>query len=97
MKAEYSARALADLRRIAAYYNASESPSVGGKVAARVREVVARLEAFPASGRSVPERPGLRVVPLLNYPYVVFYRVTAPGVLRIAHIRHTSRQPWPGT
>jgi len=47
MKVEYSARALSDLRSIAAYYAGTEYPSVGEKVAARVREVVARLAAFP--------------------------------------------------
>jgi plasmid stabilization system protein ParE len=96
MKVEYSARALADLRSIAAYYVGTDYPSVGEKVAARIREVVARLAVFPASGRPVPARPGLPVVPLRSYPYVIFYRVTAPDVLRIAHIRRTSRRPWAG-
>jgi toxin ParE1/3/4 len=96
MKVEYSPRALSDLRSIAAYYAGTDYPSVGEKVAARVREVIARLATFPASGRPVTRRPGLRVVPLLTYPYVLFYRIAGPDILRIAHIRHTSRQPWAG-
>ena len=93
MKAEYSPRALADLRNIAAYYASADNPAVGEAVAARIQEVVARLELAPRSGRPVPEREGVRVVPLLRYSYNVFYAVLGETV-RIVHIRHTSRRPW---
>ena len=95
MKAEYSQRALTDLRDIAAYYAASDNPTVGEAVAARIQEVVARLELAPRSGRPVPEREGVRVAPLLRYSYNIFYAVIGETV-RIVHIRHTSRRPWTG-
>jgi toxin ParE1/3/4 len=95
MRVEYSRRALTDLRDIAAYYASSDNPAVGEAVAARVQEVVARLETVPRSGRLVPEREGVRVAPLLRYSYNVFYAVIGQTV-RIVHIRHTSRRPWTG-
>ena len=95
MKVEYSRRALTDLRDIAAYYAASDNPTVGEAVAARIREVVARLELAPRSGRPVPDREGVRVAPLLRYSYNIFYAVIGETV-RIVHIRHTSRRPWTG-
>jgi toxin ParE1/3/4 len=95
MTVEYSRRALTDLRDIAAYYTSSDSPAVGEAVAARVEEVVARLETAPRSGRAVPDREGVRVAPLLRYSYNVFYAVIGQTV-RVVHIRHTSRRPWTG-
>jgi plasmid stabilization system protein ParE len=41
----------------------------------------------------VEQRPGVRVVPLIRYPYKIFYRI-ADDTVRILHIRHTSRRPW---
>ena len=95
MKVEYSRRALTDLRDIAAYYISSDNPMVGEAVAARIQEVVARLELAPRSGRPVPDREGVRVAPLLRYSYNIFYAVIGE-TLRIVHIRHTSRRPWTG-
>ena len=95
MTVEYSPRALTDLREIAAYYASADRPAVGEAVAARIREVVARLETAPRSGRPVPDRENVRVAPLLRYSYNVFYAVIGETV-RIVHIRHTSRRPWTG-
>jgi plasmid stabilization system protein ParE len=95
MTVEYSRRALTDLRDIAAYYASSDHPAVGEAVAARIQEVTARLEAAPRSGRPVAEREGVRVVPLLRHSYNIFYTL-AGGTVRVIHIRHSSRRPWPG-
>ena len=95
MTAEYSRRALTDLRDIAAYYANSDHPAVGEAVATRIREVVARLETAPRSGRPVIGREDIRVAPLLRYSYNIFYTLIGDTV-RIVHIRHTSRRPWPG-
>jgi toxin ParE1/3/4 len=95
MKVEYSRRALSDIRDIAAYFANSDNPAIGEAVADRIREVVARLEQAPRSGRPVPERPDVRVAPLLRYRWNVFYVVRGDSV-RIVHIRHTSRRPWIG-
>jgi toxin ParE1/3/4 len=93
MRVEYSKRAIADLRQIAAYRARSGSPAVEERIATRIEEVVARIAASPLSGRPVVQRPGVRVWLLLSYHYKIFYRVTE-DTIRIVHIRHTSRRPY---
>ena len=93
MRVEYSKRAITDLRQIAAYYARSGAPTVGERIAARIQEVVARIAGWPLSGRSIAQRPGVRVILLLGYRYKIFYRVTG-DTIRILHIRHTSRRPY---
>ena len=95
MTVAYARRALADIRAIAAYYANSADPRVGERVAARIREVTARIGRLPESGRPVAERPDVRVAPLVRYPFNIFYAVNG-GSVRILHIRHTARQPWTG-
>jgi len=96
MRVEYSKRAIADLRNIAAYYDRFGNPAVGERIAARIQEVVIQISGSPLSGRAVVQRPGVRVVLLVNYRYKIFYRV-AGNTIRIIHIRHTSRQPYDPT
>jgi toxin ParE1/3/4 len=93
MRIEYSKRAIADLRQIAAYYARTGAPAVGDRIATRIQQVVARIAASPLSGRSVVQRPGVRVALLVNYRYKIFYRV-AGDAIRIVHIRDTSRRPF---
>jgi toxin ParE1/3/4 len=93
MRVEYSNRAAVDLRQIASYHARSGNPAVAESIAERIHEVVARIAASPLSGRSVVQRPGVRVVLLVNFRYKIFYRV-AGDTIRIIHIRHTSRRPY---
>jgi toxin ParE1/3/4 len=93
MRVEYSKRAIADIRQIAAYFARAGAPAVGERIAARIQEVVARIAGSPLSGRSVVQRPGVRVVSLANYRYKLFYRAAGDTVL-IVHIRHTARRPY---
>jgi plasmid stabilization system protein ParE len=92
MKVEYTHRALADLCKIAA-----DSRAFGEDVAAavelRIRTVVANIAQHPKVAAPVADRPGMRVVPLIRYPYKIFYRILEDRV-RILHIRHTARRPW---
>ncbi len=94
MRVEYSRRAVADILRIA------EESRNYGEVAAeglerRLRETIARLAGHPRAAPEVEKRPGVHVLPLIRYPFRVFYRVFPDRVL-ILHIRHTSRRPWKG-
>jgi plasmid stabilization system protein ParE len=66
MRVEYSKRATADLRQSAAYYARSGNPAIAARIAVRVREVVAQITRSPLSGRAVVQRPGVRVVLLVN-------------------------------
>jgi len=92
MKVEYTNQALADLRRIAADSRAF-GEDVAIAVELRIRTVVERVAQHPKTAAPVAERPGMRVVPLIRYPYKIFYRILEDRV-RILHIRHTARKPW---
>ncbi len=78
MKVEYSKRATGDLRKAA-----EESRAFGqgnaASVEARFREIIARIAEYPEAAARVTERPGMRVIPLIRYPYKIFYRVIEDG------------------
>lgn len=92
MRVEYSKRAVADLRKIA-----QDSVPFGEAVAAaleqRLHDVIATIGAHPEAAPRLLERPAIRVIPLVRYPYKIFYRVAGERV-RVLHIRHTGRRPW---
>jgi toxin ParE1/3/4 len=93
MRVEYSKRAIADLRQIAAFYSRFGNSVAAERMAMRVQQLVARLAEFPLSGRVVAQRPGVRIALLPRYRYKIFYRIIGDAI-RIVHIRHTSRRPY---
>ena len=56
----------------------------------RVRAVVARIADWPESARYVEERASVRVVPLVRYPYRIFYHAVEDRV-EILHVHHAAR------
>jgi toxin ParE1/3/4 len=92
MKVEYSNRALADLRKVSADSRAF-GEAVTAALETRIQNVVAYIGEHPEAAAHVFERPNVRVVPLIRYPYKIFYRILEDRV-RILHLRHTSRRPW---
>jgi toxin ParE1/3/4 len=95
MKVVYTDEALHNLEEILGY-TASNYPTASTSFQKRLRTVVARIGTWPESAQEVAARPGVRVVPLLRYPYKVFYRVTSEAV-EILYIHHAARQqPWEG-
>jgi toxin ParE1/3/4 len=92
MKVEYTRQALADLRKISADSRAL-GEFVPAAVESRIRTIVAHIAEHPEAATPVAERPGMRVVPLIRYPYKIFYRILGDRV-RILHIRHTARRSW---
>ena len=96
MKIEYSRRAVADLRKISADSRSTFGDRVAETLEARIRAVINRISRDPLSAPEVEQRPGMHVVPLIRYPFKVFYRVFDDRV-RIQHIRHTARRPWSGS
>ncbi|MBV9755676.1 MAG: type II toxin-antitoxin system RelE/ParE family toxin [Alphaproteobacteria bacterium] len=93
MKLAWTDAALDDLRTIAEYLVANH-PDVAGTVHRRLHLVLERIAQWPESAQRVIGRPDVRVVPLVRYPYRVFYRITAESV-EILHIRPMARRaPW---
>lgn len=92
MRVEYSNRATDDLRKVS-----QESRAFGEMVAAavelRIREIIVHIAEHPEAAARVMERPGMYVIPLIRYPYKIFYRVFEDRI-RVLHIRHASRRPW---
>ena len=95
MNVEFSKRAVADLRKISAYSKRRFGELVATALESRIREIVGHLRDAPNSAPEVEQRPGVHVIPLIRYPYRIFYRI-AGGTVRILHIRHTSRRTWRG-
>ncbi len=90
-KVRYTPRALGDLDGIFEYI-AEQNPRAARAVKARIRERIESLARFPASG---PESatPGLRMLVVGRYPYLVFYEIDeAKKHVAIVHIRHASRE-----
>jgi plasmid stabilization system protein ParE len=92
MRVEYTNRVLADLRKISADSRAFGN-LVTAALEARIRKVVARIAEHPETRHLSLNAPACAVVPLIRYPYKIFFRVLE-GRVRILHIRHTARRPW---
>jgi toxin ParE1/3/4 len=93
MKVVYTDEALADLDSILEYIS-SHYPATYPRFERRLQMVQARIAAWPESAQEVAERPGIRVVPLIRYPYKIFYRIEKERV-EILHVYHAARRaPW---
>jgi toxin ParE1/3/4 len=90
MRVVYTTEALADLDDILDYI-ANHYPTISDAFQNRVHAVVARIARWPESAQAVAERSGVRVVPMLRYPYRIFYRVSN-GTVEILHVYHAARE-----
>ena len=90
MKVVYTAEALRNLEAILEYI-AAHLPAAYEGFEARLNAIERRIGQFPHSAREVIGRPGVRVVPMLRYPYKFFYQVNM-DVVEILHIHHGARQ-----
>jgi plasmid stabilization system protein ParE len=90
MNVVYAPRALRDLHDIAAYFN-ERSPAAAARVLGAIKSSLDTLNFFPQIGLVV-DNADHRRVPVLRYPYVIFYPIANENLL-ILHIRHTSRRP----
>ena len=87
----WTAGALADLELIHTYQK-MHWPAMLTPFEARLTAIERRIIEFPLSAPEVEQRPGVRVVAFLDFPYRLFYRVEA-GAIDVLAIRHTSRRP----
>jgi toxin ParE1/3/4 len=93
MKVVYTDEALRDLDEILTFIGANY-PAIMVRFQTRLRMVVRRIGRWPRSAHPVEQRPDVRVVPLVRYPYRVFYRITTEAV-EILHVHHGARsEPW---
>ena len=92
MKCVLTDAAQADLNEIIDY-TLENFPGSAASLERRIRFVISRIEAWPENARLVPEREGVRVVPVIRYPFRIFYRVLSDRI-EILHIHHTAREFW---
>jgi toxin ParE1/3/4 len=84
MKVVYTDEAIENLVGILSY-TASHYPTVYDALLVRLRTVIARIGQWPDSAAEVVGRPGVRVVPLIRYPFKVFYRITGEAIENSVH------------
>jgi toxin ParE1/3/4 len=92
MKVVFTAPALADLDEILAY-TSEHYPQLVEPVEQRIRTVLEHVRAWPESTRRLEDHSDIRLVPLVRYPYRIFYRIDGDRIL-VLHIHHTSRRTW---
>ncbi len=90
MKVVYTTEALADLDSILSYI-ANNDPAISEAFENRLHAVVARIARWPERAQEVDERPGVRVVPLVRYPYKIFYQLSGETV-EILYVHHAARE-----
>ena len=93
MRVRWSRPALAELDAI--LFDLSEkNPRAAQHFELRIRQVCERIGRFPLGFQEVAERPGIRRVPLVRYPYLVFYTVVGGEVIMLRVIHGARKEPW---
>jgi toxin ParE1/3/4 len=93
MKVVFTDEALRDLDEILEFIELNY-PTISAAFERRVRTIERRIARWPKSAEEVEQRPGVRVVPLIQYPYKLFYRIT-DDLIEVLHIHHAARrEPW---
>lgn len=90
MKLTFTSPALADLDEILAYTR-KHHPTSLARLRKRIDAVSNQLQAFPQSGRALDNAQGVRVAPLIRFPFRIFYRI-ADGRIEVLHVWHASRK-----
>jgi toxin ParE1/3/4 len=93
VKVVFTDEALQDLDQ-ALEFIAINYPGISRAFGKRLRSVITRIGAWPKSAPEVKDRPGVHMVPLIRYPYKIFYRIQNDAV-EILYIQQASRlEPW---
>jgi addiction module RelE/StbE family toxin len=88
MKVRFNETALAELDRIFEHI-AKDNPRAAAAIVDRVEQLTARIAEFPLMAYATDE-PGVRVIPIGRFPYLIFYTVTDAEII-ILHVRHAAR------
>jgi toxin ParE1/3/4 len=93
MKVVYTDEALRDLDEILKFIELND-PTISTAFERRLRGIEQRIGRWPKSAAEVEQRPGVHVVPLIRYPYKLFYRIDV-DVIEVLYIHHAARrEPW---
>lgn len=90
MKVVYAPRALADLQAIEGYIT-QHNPVAARRVLAVIKSAIDALGHSPRLGLPIDDEGRYRL-PIVRYPYIVFYRLTDDEVV-ILRVRHGARRP----
>ncbi len=90
MKVVYTDEALRDLDEILTYVG-TNYPMIASAFIDRLRMIERRIGRWPQSAAEVAQRPGVRMVPFIRYPYKIFYRIGGDAV-EILHVHHAARR-----
>jgi plasmid stabilization system protein ParE len=91
MKVRWSETAVTELEAIFVFILAHNRSSAKA-VARRIIDRAESLGEFPLAGRMI-EAAGIRKLPLVSYPYVIFYKIDiTAGEVQILNVRHTARK-----
>jgi toxin ParE1/3/4 len=90
VKVRYTRRAIRQLTDILDYIEA-RSPQGAENVKRRLKAAIDLLADHPKSGRAT-DKGDLRRLVANPYPYVIYYRTDATGIV-IHGVRHTARRP----
>jgi toxin ParE1/3/4 len=89
MKLVLSGEAIREINEILQYIS-EHHPNVYEAFETRLQAIVRRIGEWPESAQEVLQRPGVRSVPFIRYPYRLFYRVLADRI-EVVHVHHSAR------
>ncbi len=95
MKLRWSQSAHNDLADILDHLN-SENPLAAARLVRRLSGIEKRISSFPESAQEVAERAGVRRIPLVRYPFVLFYKVQNSEVIVLRILHGAMDKPWEG-
>lgn len=92
MKVRYTPKALAQLEQIYSYIEAHNA-TAANRIKTRPRQAIERLGRHPYSCRA-SEHPGIRVLSIVRYPYLVFCSVDEGAQeVHVLRVRHSAQDP----
>ena len=91
MRVTFTRPALRDFEKIAETSEREFGAAVAVELESLFRLSLDRIGAMPEIGGDVVGRPGVYSLPLVRYPFRIYYHLVT-GAVEILHVRHTSRR-----